>query len=106
MTRQRTPSRNRARELKMVLSAAAVAATLGGWAALAADTPPTTAVAAAPQSQQLELPPAPTVVPLTGEATANPEAAQPAPQPQVLRDVSAPPAASWPAPIASTRSSR
>lgn len=130
MTRLDAPKRS-APGAKLLITTTALAATLGGWAALARQqpdvpaAPPSVAqqVASAPQ-RQIELAPIPTLVPLAGapeialgqaptirqpaqtvaDAPPAPAAAAPAAAP-ALRAVSAPPAAAA-APVARTRSSR
>lgn len=110
--------------VKLLITAASLTATLGGWALLsAAEVKPAPAVPVT--SLAIRLMPLPTLVPpLTAQTTvihnstvpaasspsgsARPTAAQAAPvaaQP-VLRDVSAPPPAAAPAPVVKTRSSR
>jgi hypothetical protein len=88
MTPSRPPRRTPAPGLKSLISAAAVAVTLGGWAVIARADP-----APAPEAARVEvsesLPPIPTIVPL-----GNAPAARPAPAP------------ARPAPITVTRSSR
>lgn len=113
--------------VKMLIAAASLAATVGGWAVISAkETKPTAALAptqvVAP-AVTIKLAPLPTLVP---PITPQPQAqlvtigqprsavaaspAQPAPATElVLRDVSAPPAnsgVSAPAPVANTGSSR
>jgi hypothetical protein len=101
MIRQRTASSTPAQGLKLILSAAAVAATLGGWAALTTATPPA-AETSSPPTSLLEQPPIPTLVPLAG-ARASDTALVAAP---ALRQVSSPPVTNRPAPVTLTRSSR
>jgi hypothetical protein len=119
--------------VKMLITAASLAATVGGWALISAkETQPVQPVPSAASAQivapvlSIKLAPLPTLVP-PGQAqiitVSNPRAAaaapqpaaaapqtapQPAPQPAlVLRDVSAPAAsASAPAPATKTHSSR
>lgn len=104
MARQRKAAASPAGNLKALISAAAVAATLGGWAALA---PRPTAEPQVAPAAELAQPaaPLPTLVPLEG---ASPQAGSPLPaEPSpALREVSAPPAPARPAPITTTRSSR
>jgi hypothetical protein len=77
MTQPRPPRRTSAPGLKTLISAAAVAATLGGWAVIArADPAP--ASEAAPVVVSESLPPIPTIVPL-GNAPIAPAAARPIP---------------------------
>lgn len=97
----------RGQSLKLLIGAASLAATIGGWAAFTAQTPApaslTPAAVVAPPPAWLSEP-LPTVAPLaTGGGSAPAVAAAPAAAP--LRQVSAPPAVQ-PAPITSTRSSR
>ena len=102
MTRQHTVASAPAEGLKMVVSAAAGALTLGGWAALtAASTPASTADA--PPPVLLEQQPIPTLVPLVGVPASDVAAHGAAP---ALREVSAPPVTTRPAPVTFTRSSR
>ena len=111
---------------KMLITAASLAATLGGWALISSnEAPPPPAPAPAPALAQattsaitIKLAPLPTLVPpFTPQpqlVTVNqPRQAAAAPQPAasttvVLRDVSAPalPSRSAPAPVTNTRSSR
>jgi hypothetical protein len=113
--------------VKMLITAASLAATLGGWAVISAKEPkpaaaPVPAHTAAP-AVTIKLAPLPTLVPaITLQpqphvVTVNqPRPAASAPQPAaptelVLRDVSAPQvnggrSAAAPAPVANTRSSR
>jgi hypothetical protein len=119
--------------VKMLIAAASLAATVGGWALISAkETQPVQPVQPTASAQvvapvlSIKLAPLPTLVP-PGQAQIitvnNPRAAaavaqpavaaaqaapQPAPQPAlVLRDVSAPaPSSNAPAPAAKTRSSR
>jgi hypothetical protein len=105
MTRKHTPARAPAHGLKMAIGAAAIAATLGGWAALAAEGTPTTAAeVAAPPDWLLEPPPIPTLLPVADLPQRGPDAGAVAPAP-ALGEVSAPPLAR-PRPVAITRSSR
>lgn len=126
MTRKINHARRPAQGLKFVISAAAVAATLGGWAALSHQTPQSNPVSAAasapavvgtPPAWLLEAPAIPTSPPVTELVTNTgtalvaqaPTAAAPVAAPAVvapqLRAVNAQPAAP-PAPVTSTRSSR
>ncbi len=113
------------RNVKLLLTAASLTATLGGWAVLAADPPPAPlppaplAVALPAPTQAPTLEPWPTLVPLLSvdnSVQAGPPApvvqvAAPAPTPS-LRVVTAPPVVAppvvipRPAAIARTRSSR
>lgn len=102
MIRQNRSSRTKG--LKSLLSAAAVAATLGGWTALSIGNPPPAPEVVVPQAQ-VELPPIPTIVPLLA-TTIDDHTASTARQVPELRDVNVPPAVSRPAPIVITRSSR
>ena len=97
-----------AQHLKSVISAAALAATLSGWAILANAEPPEPLVASTPASQSQAFQPIPTLVPLiesrphvvqsqpvpTSAIQPNPSVSRPAPE---LRQS---------APIIRTRSSR
>ena len=108
--------------VKLLITAASLAATLGGWAVIGAKEPKSTAApvpaqAAAP-AVTIKLAPLPTLVPpITSQPRPNtikqsrPAASAPLPAASneiVLRDVSAPavPDRSAPAPVANTRSSR
>jgi hypothetical protein len=124
MTQPRTTKRPKGVPgVKVLLTAASLSATLGGWAALTAAEPapaapdPTPAPAAvAAVLPPLDLPVLPTLVPLVPPARNGGEAAAPTPVPTVavarapapLRVVqAAPPAPAAPArPITRTRSSR
>ena len=107
--------------VKMLITAASLAATLGGWAVISAkETRPTPELApaqAALPALSIKLAPLPTLVPAAPQSqlvTINqPRPAASAPQPAasneiVLRDVSAPalPERSAPSPVANTGSSR
>ena len=121
--------------VKLFITAASLAATLGGWALLSSAeesqpaaqmvVPPTPAPQIETQTLSIKLPPLPTLVPraiqpqIVTVNNAAPRAAAPAapaaPAPLTLRAVSAPPqhsgggaagAASAPAPVVNTRSSR
>jgi hypothetical protein len=96
-----------AQNLKSVISAAALAATLSGWAILANTEPPEPLVASAVPAQSEILQPIPTLVPLV-EVRPHSVQSQPTPmatQPSPL--VSRPaPQLRQSAPIISTRSSR
>lgn len=119
MSRQHTNSRPKTWSIKVVIGAAAVATTLGGWAALAAkETAPvqaasqTAPAASAPPAWLLTPPPIPAlpeVASLTADGAAGTAETRPAASAVAeapLRVVSAPPAATRPAPITVTRSSR
>ncbi len=111
-------------DVKVLITAVSLAATLGGWALISSgEAQPAQVPAPAPEQATtaaitIKLAPLPTLVPpLTPQpqlVTINqPRQAAAAPQPAapttlVLRDVSAPalPSRSAPAPVASTRSSR
>jgi hypothetical protein len=100
MSRKAIPSRTQNQGLKLLISAAAVTATIGGWAALSAPAPTASApaaaeVAGAVPAWLLEPPRIPTLA--AGSAA-------PAPQPQTPA-VRAP-LPVRPAPITNTRSSR
>jgi hypothetical protein len=82
-----------AQNLKSVISAAALAATLSGWAILANTEPPEPLVASAAPAQSERLQPIPTLVPLV---EVRPRSVQSQPTPQLQQS----------APIISTRSSR
>lgn len=121
MTRRVTPARTPTQTLKLVISAASVAATLAGWALLATHNAPATtqtepsagsAVVAPPPAWLAEPPVIPTLQPLTalvqpGEAAGFQSANSPA-----LREVTAPVTvnppvqAQRPAPVVVSRSSR
>jgi hypothetical protein len=110
--------------VKVLITAASLAATLGGWALISSNEAPSTSAptpAPAPATNSaitIKFAPLPTLVPpLTPQpqlVTINqPHPAAAAPQPAapttvVLRDVSAPalPSRSAPAPVTNTRSSR
>ena len=105
MTRPAAPTRARNQGLKLAIGAAALAATIGGWAAFTAQAPQATTAPAAAVAQPpawLREPPAiPTLQPLPGQsaATTADTAAAPArlsPSVPLAR----------PAPITVTRSSR
>jgi hypothetical protein len=102
--RRNTTQRTEA--IKAVISAAAVAATLAGWAAIATQPSPLATAADDPAAALVELPPIPTLVPLAGSGSTGDSLAAPAHQAPALREVSAPPAIARPAAIAITRSSR
>lgn len=133
MARRSIPSRTPAQALKVFISTAAVAATLSGWALLAAQnrtaviqsdpllttlpvetTHPT--IAAPPPAWLTAPPPIPTLQPLAPAGSQNVETVVATPMPPVsanapaLRDVSAPATVSQPAqrpvPVVTTRSSR
>jgi hypothetical protein len=102
MTRQQTGSSAPAHGLKLVISAAAVAATLGGWGILTTLNPAAAETDA--QSAWLrEQPPIPTLVPLVGMPASDVAAQAPA---HGLRQVSSPPVTTRPAAVTFTRSSR
>lgn len=109
--------------VKVLITAASVAATLGGWALLSATEVQPAPQPAAPQAQtsalSITLAPLPTLVPPAPQSpqaqwvTVNNPKAQSAPArsaapaPLVLREVSAPaPQKSAPSPVTNTRSSR
>jgi len=110
--------------VKLLITAASLAATLGGWAMISAEEPePTPTPAPAPVQAAapvvtIKLAPLPTLVPpITSQPRpsainqSRPAASAPLPAASneiVLRDVSAPalPDRSAPAPVANTRSSR
>lgn len=98
----RKPARTQAHGLKLAIGAAALAATVGGWAALAPQTPPATlpapATASAPE-WLLAPPPVPTLAPV-----ASLDGAPAAPAPRQPAVAAAP--AFRPAPLTVTRSSR
>ncbi|MCG8348593.1 MAG: hypothetical protein MI924_12550 [Chloroflexales bacterium] len=112
---------------KMLISASALAATLGGWALFTladndntteASVPQPVIINTAPAPTQpnltLDLAPIPTVVPplnlppipVQNPPAAPPAVAPPAAPPPALREVSPPPAPVQPAPVTTTRSSR
>lgn len=114
-------SRLSTQTLKLAISAASVAATLAGWALLAAhDTPATTqieppagaAVVAPPPAWLAEPPVIPTLQPLIGVAQPADAAGFQSANPPALREVTAPVTvnppvqAQRPAPVVVTRSSR
>lgn len=88
MRRQHDTAGAPAQGLKMIISAAALAAALGGWAALTAQGPAPATRLDAPDAA---LPPIPTLVPLVGTDGGLPPRVSPAARP---------------APLAITRSSR
>jgi len=90
--------------IKLLISAAALAGTIGGWALFTLKQE-AAALATTPPSLALELPPLPTLVARSSapEVAAVGQAAAPAP---ALRRVSAPAFSSAPAPVTITRSSR
>jgi hypothetical protein len=114
-TYKMNPSRSGAPGVKMLITAASLAATLGGWAVFAytearpitsQPQPAVIALASRASVTALNLPPMPTLVPLpdpsaiaAGSQSSAAPAAPPAP---TLRVVSAPP----PAPVTLTQSSR
>ncbi len=119
MTRQPASTRIKTRSIKLVISAAAVATTLGGWVALtvgeavparAADLP--APAAASPPAWLLappQIPTLPEVAALAVDGVARAPQARPAAHVEAaapLRAVSAPPAPARPVPITVTRSSR
>jgi hypothetical protein len=121
MTRHPASKDSKIQSIKLVISAAAVATTLGGWVALTAGEAPLArvagqpapaAVAAAPPAWLLAPPPIPAlpeVAALAVNGTGSPPqmlAAAPVAAAAPLRAVSAPPAPARPAPITVTRSSR
>ncbi|NCC35527.1 MAG: hypothetical protein EOM24_26475 [Chloroflexia bacterium] len=101
----------RTQGIKLMISAAALAATLGGWATLSSQaTPemvaaPVAAVVSAPPAWLLNPPPIPTLQAIgTTPATAQAPVTQPVVDAPALREVVAVPAR--PAPVTTTRSSR
>jgi hypothetical protein len=121
MTSRTSTPRLSAQTLKLVISAASVAATLVGWALLAAPNTPATvqtespagaAVTAPPPAWLAEPPIIPTLQPLTGVAQPADTAGFQIANPPALREVSAPVSvnplvqAQRPAPVVVTRSSR
>lgn len=74
MTRPEAPTRARNQGLKLAIGAAALAATIGGWAAFTVQAPQATTTPAAAVAQPpawLREPPAiPTLQPLLGQASA------------------------------------
>lgn len=119
MSRQPASADTRTRSIKLAISAAAVAATLGGWAALTVGEAAPAAVAGLPAHAMAASPPAwllapppipalPEVAALATDGAGGAPLARPDPVDAVapLRAVSAPPAPARPAPITVTRSSR
>jgi hypothetical protein len=121
MSRQPASTDLRTRSIKLVISAAAVATTLGGWGALTVGEAaqarvaglPATAAAASPPVWLLAPPPIPALPEVAALATGGTgsapqaRAAAPVAAAAPLRTVSAPPAAPVrPVPITITRSSR
>jgi hypothetical protein len=90
--------------VKALITAAALAGTLGGWA-LFTIKQEATALMAPPTSVVLQLPPMPTLVARFDAAGVAPVAQAAAPAPR-LRQVSAPALSSSPSPVTVTRSSR
>lgn len=104
MSHQRPQAASATQGLKTLISALAVAATLGGWAALArTDSPPAAAGLAVPAGPDGPAP-LPTLAPLASTSSSDVAAGGPA-APPALRDVSAPPHVR-PDAITFTRSSR
>jgi hypothetical protein len=122
MTKPAKKSNSGAPGVKMLITAASLAATLGGWSLISAGETPPAAEPAPPQTATsafaIQLAPLPTLVPpITSQpqlvTISQPRPAAAASQPTasndlVLRDVSAPalPERSAPSPVANTGSSR
>ena len=90
--------------IKLLISAAALAGTIGGWALFTLKQE-AAALMAPPTNVVLQLPPMPTLVARSAAAGVAPVAQASAPAPR-LRQVSAPAFSSAPVPVTVTRSSR